>query len=716
MKKCTLLLTLMLGLSIHLFAQTSASLYIQHPQQTWKSGAGTIEEATVAMTPNGALMKFDVTMTFSARSLTVFTQSDSVEVNFNFPLPADAVVNDLWLWVGKDVSRGLILDRSIASSTYESIVKRRRDPAFLQKTSATSYGLQIYPMVASGSRKVKFSFNLPLRRMGTQWYATVVSALFRQSLAPLQSLRLIYYAPSASHVPTVLNDTRYTFTPWTDSLSHGAAWKCDIPNTVFVAGDPTIGVPMPAGNNFVFTQLADPSGGTYHLLLDPFALLEVTSARKFVIMFDYDSIKTSYTRTAFVEAAKTMLATTCTAKDSFNVIFNDWQRSGEKWIAADSAGIASAFRTLGAASIPEGSNIPGLFMNAVDFLKSGGTDASILLLAASDKLGNPALGDPVLSWLRVKLPAGIGIHIIDAMNRNGNYYYSGGTYLYGNKYFYEAVKAFTGGSLRTVNTSETLAATLGGALQSLRGGLTSLDIQVRYANGFTYSKYSYGIVPFQSVLNSQLVGQVGKYAGTGPITLELGGFYRGQPYQKKIAIPDAAILPADSSLRATWVGRYLADIEWLTTNTTDVIKTIVDECVKERVVCRYTALLALEPGDTLVVSTNDKRVVLTHTTATPTLPVSYAIAEAYPNPFNPSTTLRVRLPEGVTAQNATMHVYNVLGQIVKTFDASGLTSGAAKEFRWDAVDDAGRRVTSGMYLFVVTTPGARYTVKLMLLK
>ncbi|MCB2212567.1 T9SS type A sorting domain-containing protein [bacterium] len=69
-----------------------------------------------------------------------------------------------------------------------------------------------------------------------------------------------------------------------------------------------------------------------------------------------------------------------------------------------------------------------------------------------------------------------------------------------------------------------------------------------------------------------------------------------------------------------------------------------------------------------------------------TLPSEFSLSAAYPNPFNPSTTLNVNLPE---AANLSVTVYNVTGQQVAelargshtagshtlTFDASGLTSG-----------------------------------------
>ncbi len=68
------------------------------------------------------------------------------------------------------------------------------------------------------------------------------------------------------------------------------------------------------------------------------------------------------------------------------------------------------------------------------------------------------------------------------------------------------------------------------------------------------------------------------------------------------------------------------------------------------------------------------------------IPLEYALEAAYPNPFNPSTTVYVGLPE---AADLTVSVFNVLGQQVAvlandrmnagrhalTFDASGMASG-----------------------------------------
>ena len=76
------------------------------------------------------------------------------------------------------------------------------------------------------------------------------------------------------------------------------------------------------------------------------------------------------------------------------------------------------------------------------------------------------------------------------------------------------------------------------------------------------------------------------------------------------------------------------------------------------------------------------------------LPLSVELHPNYPNPFNPSTTLRFSLRE---ATRVRLEIRNVRGQLVKVvanerFDAGQHT------LSWDGTDDSGRQVASGIYL------------------
>ena len=86
---------------------------------------------------------------------------------------------------------------------------------------------------------------------------------------------------------------------------------------------------------------------------------------------------------------------------------------------------------------------------------------------------------------------------------------------------------------------------------------------------------------------------------------------------------------------------------------------------------------------------------------------SFSLSEAYPNPFNPTTTMKLTMPVAGDMQVA---VYNLLGQVVVTL-ASGYMNANTYTLTWDATDAA-----SGMYLVKAKAAGFTKTQKIMLVK
>ena len=89
------------------------------------------------------------------------------------------------------------------------------------------------------------------------------------------------------------------------------------------------------------------------------------------------------------------------------------------------------------------------------------------------------------------------------------------------------------------------------------------------------------------------------------------------------------------------------------------------------------------------------------------VPTEFKIGAAYPNPFNPSTTLEIAVPE---AGYVSVQVYNVMGQVVATL-AEGQMAANTYQFTWNAGDMA-----SGMYFVKAQLGDQIGTQKLMLLK
>ena len=95
-----------------------------------------------------------------------------------------------------------------------------------------------------------------------------------------------------------------------------------------------------------------------------------------------------------------------------------------------------------------------------------------------------------------------------------------------------------------------------------------------------------------------------------------------------------------------------------------------------------------------------------------TLPITYNLYNAYPNPFNPTTTLRYELPEdGIV--NIT--IYDMMGRIVKTLVNGSHTAGY-KTIQWYATNDSNELVPTGLYLYTIKIGRIMETKKMVLLK
>lgn len=93
-------------------------------------------------------------------------------------------------------------------------------------------------------------------------------------------------------------------------------------------------------------------------------------------------------------------------------------------------------------------------------------------------------------------------------------------------------------------------------------------------------------------------------------------------------------------------------------------------------------------------------------------PNQYVLEQNYPNPFNPSTTIEFNAAESGMAQ---LVIYNVLGQTVKSLVDNYVEAGQHK-FTWDGLNENGRPVPSGYYLYKLTINGYTETKKMTLLK
>jgi len=90
------------------------------------------------------------------------------------------------------------------------------------------------------------------------------------------------------------------------------------------------------------------------------------------------------------------------------------------------------------------------------------------------------------------------------------------------------------------------------------------------------------------------------------------------------------------------------------------------------------------------------------------LPESFSLLQNYPNPFNPLTVISFELPE---ASKVTLQVFNTLGEEVAVLANGEQFQAGSQQKSFDA-----GKLTSGMYLYKITTSNFTATKKMMLIK
>ena len=92
--------------------------------------------------------------------------------------------------------------------------------------------------------------------------------------------------------------------------------------------------------------------------------------------------------------------------------------------------------------------------------------------------------------------------------------------------------------------------------------------------------------------------------------------------------------------------------------------------------------------------------------------MSYKLYNAYPNPFNPTTTLHYKLPKEVLVS---LNIYDLMGHSIKSLMNNKQPAGD-HSIKWDATNNLGEPVSAGMYIYMIQAGEFRQVKKMVLLK
>jgi hypothetical protein len=113
-----------------------------------------------------------------------------------------------------------------------------------------------------------------------------------------------------------------------------------------------------------------------------------------------------------------------------------------------------------------------------------------------------------------------------------------------------------------------------------------------------------------------------------------------------------------------------------------------------------------------VAQLNDNEKILLGNALIREIPTSYGLQNNYPNPFNPTTTVKYQIPENTHVR---LVVYNMLGQIVRTIVDQPQEAGYYS-IQWDGRNNYGESVSSGIYIYRIQAGSFVASKKMNLIK
>jgi hypothetical protein len=718
MKKILVLLLISLTYAPSLISSNNLRV-VNVRQSTW-GPQGTIEKAVLSIHPKGSYVEQGLYLTFSDRG-NYFSPGDSLEIQFDFELPKEAYVTDLWLWVEDSLMRALIMDRWTATNIYEGIVKRRRDPSLLTINDYGNYlqcKLRIFPLMPGTTRRIKMTFLTPAVWTKSSVQCTLPIQLLKSSLNQVTQSYIIFWPESIWHNPKFPHDPNIKFTADLDELQN-PFFRAQIKD-VNSLSSLEIKYDNVMNNGIFLNTYSSGEDHFYQLAILPQQLITLQpKLRKSLFLMDFlpNNAPANINASILLNNLQALLIEEYADRDSFNIIFSKFQNKilSNNWIPADDQTVSAIFSTLNSTDFSGYSNLPSLFADGISFMQKHQSQGEMVLVSNSTNFGSKEQANSLIKDILNAMNQRFAIYVIDLNVSNYPYYWIDDRYYYGNEYFNINISRFTKGEYFSLR-QQSLSQMLYNVVSALGGFFSSFDVYTTVNNGYTYSRFDL----FQNLGRTyfnQPIFQLGRFIGQFPFHIQISGEYEGETifYQKDVSQADVVL--GDSCIKSIWIGKRIDQLK-TQTRINSVISEMIDLSLQNRVLTDYTALLALEPSDTVHASKDlyDESVLVSvEDIEQDSIKTDFKL-NAFPNPFNTTTNLEFRIPADIKSSVIKLMIYNITGQIVKTFDIPVTPDKRKYSVLWDGLNEQGNQISSGIYIATLKVDKIAKSIRLLYLK
>lgn len=683
MQKLFIAFLLNLATACVAFSQTKIDILRPHIN-TWATTKGIITEPVIEVTPNGLYAQIDMTFKINAQS--TYSTSDTMEAILYFDLPEHSFIHDSWLWLDEtNIIKAAIIDKGRAIQIYEGIVKRRRDPSLLIKTGPTSYKLNVYPLKTTYPRKVKISYSVPFNWQNNKVNCELPLHIFDASFVkPDITLKFKKDATFSNPVFTETHDiNNYT------TSNSAFETVVTIPNLLYSTHntDFNLAYNIPANNGvFVTTYQNTANTGTYQLAVNSTALMG-NNGRRIVFVLDAPATNAIVAFSQVKYQLKRFIINHLGNNDYFNIFYTDGNsviQASSNWIPADSSNAMNYINGLPAAISSDAGQYEQLLKTSLAYCQTQPHNiANTIIISNGNHLKNQAIVDTMFKNIDTHL-GGIKnkIHII---NNCSAVNYLVGTSFTGNELLFNKLSLASSGSyfensyIYGMSNNIDVKTQLKYIIPNLGYSTTAYSIGLPVSGGFTHSAYD--ISGTKRFNTTAYYLEVGKYVGTinnANMNIQILTSSGVQAYQ-----PAISQYIATEQASKSWINKHILNLEGNNANNINTTE-IIDSSINNRVLCNYTAFLALETGDTINESKNEN----TATAIPQTITENEVTVKAYPNPF--SGSISIECTSGIDE----VEVYDIMGKKIHYRKLDNHT----RIYTWNGTNQNNTELPSGIYI------------------
>jgi Ca-activated chloride channel homolog len=621
---------------------------------------------------------------------------------FVFPLPDNAVVTELALWINGVRVVAKVMDSDTARATYESIVRRSIDPALLEYMGKNVFKLSVFPIDPAGyamcERRIEITYAELLPYDASRVEYNFLMKTVNLSSKPVQRASMVldlatqnkilsFYSPSHTGTSALginkVDDYHYTAMFGNENANSEK-------DLLLIY---TLELTKYAMNNITYAQRADSM-----LFFDapgdnPYFLLWVTPPdtakplNKNVVLVADISSSMSGTRIIQLRAALNAMVDKLNPGDYFNIVaFSTAVRQlSPDIVVANAANKASAHT----------------FINQL--AEAGLTDIEDALKTALRSAWDATkvnavvfLTDGKPTWPATSSSATI-LDTVKVRNTNRVQVYTFGIGDQVGADFLKLLAAQNDGFATMILADDSINVIMQSFMNKISYPLLK-NLSIDYGGISAYDIYPN---PLPNLYAGAQLSVLGRFRTSGEYPVTFHGS-RGQDtltLQQTLAFPAGKNHPFVPRMWASAKIDYLLNEIAMYGESTELVDGVKTLGKKYSIITKYTSAVVIEP-------TIDVKNMIDKTVK---LAASLKLFQNLPNPFAATTRIRYCVPAQKSPQCMSVKIYDASGKLVRTL-VNETTMGGNYLVSWNATDDNGRKLSAGIYLAVLEIGQARQMI------